>query len=80
MKKKEKSEKKSEKKKDAGAKTPASKELMERRKNYLKQLQEQRAREKEELSRMLGKKSSSHRYPGGGFKRDKFSPGHSGNK
>ncbi len=71
---------KPEKKKAAAEKTPASKELMERRKNYLKQLQEQRAREKEELSRMLGKKSSSHRYPGGGFKRDKFSPGHSGNK
>ena len=37
---------KSEKKKAPEAKTPASKELMERRKNYLKQLQEQRAREK----------------------------------
>jgi hypothetical protein len=64
----------------AEAKTPASKEVMERRKNYLKQLQEQRAREKEELSRMLGKKSSSLRHPGGGFKKDTFSPGHSGNK
>ena len=67
-------------KKAAEKKTPASKELMERRRNYLKQLQEQRSREKEELSRMLGKKSSSHRYPGGGFKKDTFSPGHSGNK
>lgn len=67
-------------KEKAGGKAPASKELMERRKNYLKQLQEQRAREKEELSRMLGKKSSSHRSPGGGFKKDTFSPGHSGNK
>jgi len=67
-------------KKAAEPKTPASKELMERRRSYLKQLQEQRAREKEELSRMLGKKSSSHRYPGSGFKKDTFSPGHSGNK
>jgi hypothetical protein len=74
-----KKEKKPEKK-AAEPKTPASKELMERRRTYLKQLQEQRAREKEELSRMLGKKSSSHRYPGGGFKKDTFSPGHSGNK
>jgi len=64
----------------AAEKAPPAKELMERRKNYLKQIQEQRAREKEELSRMLGKKSSSHRYPGGGFKKDTFSPGHSGNK
>ena len=78
MKKKEK--KPEEKKKGPEPKTAASKELMERRKNYLKQIQEQRAREKEELSRMLGKKSSSHRYPGGGFKKDTFSPGHSGNK
>jgi hypothetical protein len=68
------------KKEKTEAPQPASKELMERRKNYLKQLQEKRAREKEELSRMLGKKSSSHRYPGGGFKKDTFSPGHSGNK
>ena len=44
---------KPEKKKAAAEKTPASKELMKRRKNYLKQIQEQRAREKEELSRML---------------------------
>jgi hypothetical protein len=61
-------------------KPPVSKELLERRKEYLKQLQEQRAREKEELSRMLGKKSSSLRHPGGGFKKDTFTPGHSGNK
>lgn len=66
--------------KKPASKAPASKEVMERRRTYLKQLQEQRAKEKEELSRMLGKKSSSHRYPGGGFKKDTFSPGHSGNK
>ena len=78
MKTKKKKAGKSEKK--VAEKSTASKELMERRKNYLKQLQEQRAREKEELSRMLGKKSSSHRYPGAGFKKDTFSPGHSGNK
>ncbi len=57
-----------------------SQELLEKRKAYLKELQEKRAQEKQELSRMLGKKSSSHRYPGGGFKKDTFSPGHSGNK
>jgi hypothetical protein len=71
--------KKGKKEGESAAKAPVSKELMERRKNYLKQLQEQRAREKEELSRMLGKKSSSLRLPGG-FKKDTFSPGHSGNK
>ena len=43
MKKKEK--KPEEKKKAPEPKTAASKELMERRKNYLKQIQEQRARE-----------------------------------
>ena len=69
---------KSGKKKPEAVKS--SKELMERRRSYLKELQEKRAREKEELSRLLGKKSSSHRYPGGGFKKDTFSPGHSGNK
>jgi len=58
----------------------SSQELLEKRRAYLRELQEKRKREKEELSRMLGKKSSSHRYPGGGFKKDTFSPGHSGNK
>ena len=58
----------------------SNQELLEKRKAYLRELQERRKREKEELSRMLGKKSSSHRYPGGGFKKDTFSPGHSGNK
>ena len=58
----------------------SSQELLEKRRAYLRELQEKRKREKEELSRLLGKKSSSHRYPGGGFKKDTFSPGHSGNK
>jgi hypothetical protein len=72
--------KKSKGKSKGETKAPASRELMQRRKEYLRQLQEQRAREKEELSRMLGKKSSSLRHTGGGFKKDTFSPGHSGNK
>lgn len=69
---------KSKKKEPAPGKS--SQELLEKRRAYLRELQEKRKREKEELSRMLGKKSSSHRYPGGGFKKDTFSPGHSGNK
>jgi len=69
---------KSKKKEQPSGKS--SKELLEKRRAYLRELQEKRKREKEELSRLLGKKSSSHRYPGGGFKKDTFSPGHSGNK
>ena len=72
--------KKKKAKGEAAPKPAASKELMEKRKEYLKQLQAQRTREKEELSRMLGKKSSSLRHTGGGFKKDTFTPGHSGNK
>ncbi len=68
------------KKKAKAGKEAASQALLERRRTYLKEVQERRSQEKEELSRMLGKKSSSHRYPGGGFKKDTFSPGHSGNK
>ena len=56
------------------------KEELERRRQYLKAIQEQRTREKENLSRMLGKRSSSLKATGGGFKKDTFSPGHSGNK
>lgn len=67
-------------KKQKSGSAPSSRELLEKRRAYLKKIQERRALEKEELSRMLGKKSSSHRYPGGGFKKDTFSPGHSGNK
>ena len=62
--------KKKKAKGEAAPKPAASKELMEKRKEYLKQLQEQRTREKEELSRMLGKKSSSLRHTGGGQKKD----------
>lgn len=71
------------KKRAVGGKDPApatSRELLEKRRTYLRELQERRRREKEELSRMLGKKSSRMRSPGGGFRKDTFSPGHSGNK
>ena len=57
-----------------------AKEELERRRQYLKAIQEQRSREKENLSRMLGKRSNRLKATGGGFKKDTFSPGHRGNK
>jgi hypothetical protein len=72
--------KKKPKKTEKPAAPATARELLERRKAYLRQLQEQRAREREELGRMLGKKPGGRRVSGGGFAKDTFSPGHSGNK